>query len=57
LTENVAVLSYTGSESGREAGTSGGTVERYRLLEFLAYIGSEVHKNFVRCSIPRVART
>ena len=47
LTENVAVLSYIG-ELNPDAGLAppAGTFERFRLLELLAYIGSEVHKNF-----------
>ncbi len=47
LTENVAVLSYIGdlNPSARLA-PAAGTFERYQLLEFLAYIASEIHKNF-----------
>ncbi len=47
LTENVAVLSYIGDlNRGAMLAPPEGTFERYRLLELLAYIGSEVHKNF-----------
>jgi glutathione S-transferase len=47
LTENVAVLSYIGDlNSAAKLAPPAGTFERFRLLEFLAYIGSEVHKNF-----------
>jgi glutathione S-transferase len=47
LTENVAVLSYIGDlNPAAKLAPAAGTFERYRLLEFLAYIGSEVHKNF-----------
>lgn len=47
LTENVAVLSYIGDLSlAAKLAPPPGAFERYRLLEILAYIGSEVHKNF-----------
>jgi glutathione S-transferase len=47
LTENVAVLSYIGDlNPGAKLAPPEGTFERYQLLEFLAYIGSEIHKNF-----------
>jgi glutathione S-transferase len=47
LTENVAVLSYIGDlNPAARLSPAPGTFERYRLLEFLAYIGSEIHKNF-----------
>ncbi len=47
LTENVAVLSYI-AELNPAAGLAppAGTFERFRLLESLAFIGSEIHKNF-----------
>ena len=47
LSENVAVLAYVASldKSGR-LGPAPGTEGCYRLLEWLAYINSEVHKNF-----------
>ena len=46
LTETVAVLSYIGDPNpAAKLAPPPGTFERYRLLEFLAYIGSEVHKN------------
>jgi len=47
LTENVAVLQYIGSlnPSAKLAPTAG-TLEYFRLVEWLAYINSEVHKNF-----------
>jgi glutathione S-transferase len=47
LTENVAVLSYIGDlNPGARLAPPAGTFERYRLLELLAYIASEIHKNF-----------
>ena len=44
LTENVAVLSYIADQD--PALTVGGHLGRYRLLEMLAYIASELHKAF-----------
>jgi glutathione S-transferase len=47
LTENVAVLSYIADlNPAAKLAPPAGTIERYRLLEFLAYIASEIHKNF-----------
>jgi glutathione S-transferase len=47
LTENVAVLSYIASlDKSRRLGPEPGTWPFYRLLELLAFISSEVHKNF-----------
>src|SRR5712672_3359307 len=47
LTENVAVLSYIGDlNAAAKLAPPAGTFERFRLLEFLAYIGSEVLNNF-----------
>jgi glutathione S-transferase len=47
LTENVAVLSYIGDlNPAAKLAPAAGTMERYRLLELLAYIGSEIHMNF-----------
>jgi len=47
LTENVAVLSYIADLSpAAKLAPAAGTFERYRLLELLAYINSEIHKNF-----------
>lgn len=47
LTENVAVLQYI-ADRRPEARLAPlpGTMERYRLVELLAYINSEIHKNF-----------
>jgi glutathione S-transferase len=42
LTENVALLMYLGDK----AGLTHQGLERYRLLEWLAFITSEIHKSF-----------
>jgi glutathione S-transferase len=44
LTENVAILSWIADQAPSLAPT--GELARYRLLETLAYISSELHKNF-----------
>jgi glutathione S-transferase len=47
LTENVAVLAYVGSlDSTHTLAPQPGSFGYYRLLEWLGYINSEVHKNF-----------
>jgi glutathione S-transferase len=47
LTENVAVLQYIADlNPSAKLAPAAGTFERYRLVEFLAYINSEIHKNF-----------
>jgi glutathione S-transferase len=47
LTENVAVLSYIGDlNPAAMLAPPAGTFDRYRLLESLAYISAEIHKNF-----------
>jgi glutathione S-transferase len=47
LTENVAVLSYIADlNPDAKLAPAAGTFDRYRLLEFLAFINSELHKNF-----------
>jgi glutathione S-transferase len=47
LTENVAVLEYIGDRNpAAKLAPAAGTLERYRLVEFLAYVNSELHKNF-----------
>jgi glutathione S-transferase len=47
LTENVAVLQYI-ADRAPAAGLApaAGTMERYRLIEWLAFINSEIHKSF-----------
>ena len=47
LTENVAVLQYIGDlNPAAKLAPPAGTMERYRLQEWLSYINSEVHKSF-----------
>lgn len=47
LTENVAVLSYIASlDKSGKLGAAPGIPGCFRLLEWLAYISSEVHKNY-----------
>ena len=47
LTENVAVLQYIGDRNpASKLAPPAGTMERYRLVEWLAFISSEIHKNF-----------
>lgn len=46
LTENVAVLSYIASlDASRKLAPAPGTLGFYKVLEWLGYINSEVHKN------------
>jgi len=46
LTENVAVLAYVASlDKSHRLGPRPGEFAHYRLIEWLAYAGSEVHKN------------
>ena len=46
LTENPAVLAYVGSlDKTHTLAPQPGSFEHYRLLEWLGYINSEVHKN------------
>jgi glutathione S-transferase len=60
LSENVAVLAYVASlDKSGKLGPAPGTEGCYRLLEWLAYINSEVHKNFsplFRGNIPEETR-
>jgi glutathione S-transferase len=47
LTENVAVLSYIANlDASRKLAPAPGTPGFYRVLEWLAYVNGEVHKNF-----------
>jgi len=47
LTENVAVLQYIADRNpASKLAPPAGTMERYRLVEWLGFISSEIHKNF-----------
>lgn len=47
LTEGVAILSYVADKAPAGAlAPANGTMERYRLLEWLGFIATEVHKGF-----------
>ena len=47
LTENVTVLQYIADRNpAAKLAPAAGTMERYRLMEWLSYINSEIHKNF-----------
>jgi glutathione S-transferase len=47
LTENVAVLQYIADRNpASKLAPAAGTLERYRLEEWLAFISSEIHKNY-----------
>lgn len=46
LTENGAVLQYLGDLAGNSAVLPASGIERYRVIEWLAYLGSDVHKSF-----------
>jgi glutathione S-transferase len=47
LTENVAVLQYIADRNpAAKLAPPAGTMERYRLVEWLSFINSEVHKGF-----------
>lgn len=46
LTENGAVLQYLGDYARDDALLPRAGIRRYRVVEWLAYLGSEVHKSF-----------
>ncbi len=46
LTENGAILQYIGDKGGNDTLLPGAGLERYRVIEMLAYLGSDVHKSF-----------
>src|SRR5467141_2959307 len=47
LTENVAILQYIADRNpAAKLAPAAGTMERYRLMEWLSFINSELHKGF-----------
>jgi glutathione S-transferase len=55
LTENVAVLLYIADRNpATKLAPAAGTLERYRLIEWLAFINSEIHKNYAPLFHPDV---
>lgn len=46
LTENGAVLQFIGDKSGNETLLPAAGLARYRVIEWLSYLGSDVHKSF-----------
>ena len=46
LTENGAVLQYIGDQAGDQALLPAGGLPRYRVIEWLSYLASDVHKSF-----------
>jgi len=47
LTENIAVLQYIADRNpAAKLAPPAGTMERYRLVEWLAFISTEIHKSF-----------
>ena len=51
LTENVTVLQYIADRNpASKLAPAAGTIERYRLMEWLSFINSEIHKSFTPCS-------
>ena len=56
LTENVAVLQYIADRNpASRLAPAAGTLERYRLMEWLSYINSEIHKSFGPLFYPLVS--
>jgi glutathione S-transferase len=53
LTENVAILTYIADQ--KPAPVPGGPLGRHRLIEMLAFIGSEVHKAFHPLFVPQAS--
>jgi glutathione S-transferase len=56
LTENAALLQYVADlNPAAKLAPPAGTIERYRLAEWLAYINSEVHKAFSPLFMPKAS--
>jgi len=54
LTENAAIVQFIADENPKAGlAPEAGTVDRYRLQEWLSFVGSELHKNFPPLFIPR----
>src|SRR5437764_388234 len=53
LTENVALLQYIADQNpGAKLLPAAGTLERYRVQEWLCFISSEIHKSFAPLFAP-----
>lgn len=53
LTENVSLLQYIGDiNPGTQLMPTAGSVERYRVTEWLAFISTELHKSFSPLFVP-----
>lgn len=46
LTENGAILQYIGDKAGNSTLLPDTGIERYRVIEMLSFLGSDVHKSF-----------
>jgi len=54
LTENAAIVQYVADQHPQaDLAPAAGSAARYRLLEWLSFIGSELHKTFPALFIPR----
>jgi len=57
LTEAAVILQYIADRKPGTLAPAFGSIERYRLMEWLNFIATEVHKQFRHCSIrPRRTR-
>ncbi len=56
LTENPAIVQYIADQKPeKKLAPANGTLERYRLQEWLGYIGTEIHKSFGPLWNPNIA--
>ena len=46
LTENGAILQYIGDKAGNDTLLPGAGMKRYRVIEWIAYLASDLHKGF-----------